>query len=134
MNTPSFRETTETREMRYVAIAGLAFWLYWYYSSSGLRTRYILWHLERIRYGSGFIPLETAAVAAYHSVILCLGSESLLLLRNSETPSWFELFWFQNLGIRMKNVFFFSILQHIILERSGFFDRVRLIYFDTHED
>jgi hypothetical protein len=122
-------ETEETRDLRYITVSCIAFCLFYYYSISGLRNRYVTWHLARRRYASGFSPLETAAVAMYHSVALCLLSESILPFFDKRKPIVLTSIWLEHLGSRMKNVFFLSILQHTALELSGFFDKIRREYF-----
>ncbi len=122
-------ESQETREIRYITVSFIAFCFFYFYSISGLRKRYIVWHLERRRYASGFFPLETAAVAMYHSVALCLFSESMLAFFDTQKPQLLTSIWLEHLGYRMKNIFFLSILQHSALELSGFFDKIRKEYF-----
>ncbi len=124
-------ETQETRDLRYITVSCIAFCLFYYYSITGLRSRYINWHLARRRYASGFFPLETAAVAMYHSVALCLLSECVMPFLYKGKPLVLTSVWLEQLGFRMKNVFFLSILQHSALELSGFFDKIRREYFQV---
>ncbi len=124
-------ETEEIRELRYMTVACVSFCLFYIYSISGLRTRYIVWHQARKRHASGFFPLETAAVAMYHSVALCLLSESIMPFLDKGKANVLTSVWLEHLGFRMKNVFFLSILQHSALELSGFFDKVRREYFQV---
>ena len=124
-------ESQEQKHLRYLTITSIAFCLFYYYSVSGLRNRYILWHLQRRRYGSGFYPLETAAVAMYHSVVLCILSETIVPMIDLQKPSILSHAWLEHLGYRMKNVFLLSIIQHTALELSGFFDKIRREYFQT---
>ena len=124
-------ESLERRDLRYLTVACIAFCLFYYYSVSGLRTRYVVWHLQRRRYGSGFYPLETAAVAMYHSVALCLLSETFVPFLDQTRPQLLTSTWLELLGYRMKNIFFLSIIQHTALELSGFFDKVRREYFQV---
>jgi hypothetical protein len=124
-------EPVERRDVRYITVACIAFCMFYYYSISGLRTRYVVWHLERRRYGSGFYPLETAAVAMYHSVALCLLSETIIPFIDLQRPFLLTPTWLENLGFRMKNIFLLSIIQHTALELSGFFDKIRREYFQV---
>jgi hypothetical protein len=126
-------ESNAIREMRYGAVISIAFLLFLLYSKSGYRTRYILWHLERPRYASGFSPMETALVAIYHTVVLGLGSELFLsfFLEASRVGGGL---WFLILENRIKNIFFLSIVQHSCMELSGFHDKIRNEYFLVERD
>lgn len=119
------------KEMRYFIISSFGFFFFYLYTISGLRTRYILWHLERKRYGSGFIPLEALAVCCYHSVLLCLLTETLLPALDGKKPQVLSELWIQNLGIWMKHVFLFSLIGHTAYELSGFADKIRREYFEV---
>jgi len=123
-------EPHERTDIRYIVIYSISFLLFYFYSVSGMRTRYIIWHLEQNRISSGFIPLETVAVATYHTMVLCLLSESIAPLIDQQKPEILSALWIQYLGFRMKNIFFLSIIQHSLLELSGFYDKVRREYFD----
>ena len=127
-------EPPERRDVRYITVACMAFCMFYYYSVSGLRKRYISWHLERRRYGSGFYPLETAAAAMYHSVALCLLSETALTMIDLKRPFLLSQAWLDMVGFRMKNIFLLSIIQHSALELSGFFDRIRGEYFQAERN
>lgn len=124
-------ETDEMRDIRYIIVSSIAFCLFYFYSVSGLRSRYILWHLDRKRYASGFSPLETAAVGMYHSLSLCLLSECIMPFLNKDRTFLLSSAWLELVGFRMKNVFFLSIVQHTALELSGFFDKIRREYFQV---
>lgn len=127
-------EPAARREFRYFVVSCLAFVLFNMYYAMGCRTRYVLWHIDRRRYGSGFTPVETCAVAVYHSVLLCLTTETLLPALDGFSPRLLSEPWALQTGIRMKNIFLLSILQHTFLELSGFFDKVRREYFDVDRD
>ena len=124
-------ESDEQRIVRYFFVCSISFFFFFLYTRTGFRTRYIIWHLERRRIASGFTPLETAAVAMYHSVVLCLTTESLLSFVDPIKPPILSPMWLDHLGFRMKNIFFLSILQHSILEMSGFWNRIRKEYFEV---
>lgn len=121
-------------EYRVIFTSLLGFLIYWYYSVSGFRTRYILWHLERRRTGSGFSPVESACVMLYHAGFLFPLSEFFLFLLHTQGPFSFSFLWLFSLHTRMVTVALFSLLQHIFLEQSGFADRIRSDYFNQDRD
>jgi hypothetical protein len=126
-----FHEPVERKDMRYIFICSVAFIFYYFYNLFGFRTRYVLWHLERNRRASGFTPLETIAVATYHTVVLCLLTETALPVLDGKEPSLLSFFWLQNLSFRMKYIFLLSILEHSLLELSGYWDKIRRDYFEA---
>ncbi len=121
-------ESEEQMTMRYFFVSVIGFFSFYLYTLSGLRTRYMLWHLERERSASGFVPLETAAVGMYHSVVLCLITETILPFVDPLKPDVLSPPWADNVGVRMKNIFLISILQHAFLEMSGFWNKIRKDY------
>jgi hypothetical protein len=124
-------ETDEQKTVRYIFVFLISFLFFFFYTKSGYRTRYMIWHLERRRLASGFTPIETAAVSMYHSVILCLTTETILPLIDPLRPVVLSSIWLDDLGFRMKNIFFLSILQHALLEMSGFWNKIRREYFEV---
>ena len=124
------REPAERTDIRHSVAACISFLFFYFFSVSGMRTRYMIWHLEQNRSSSGFVPVETIAVAMYHTMVLCILSESIAPLIDQQSPEVLSALWIQYLGFRMKNIFFLSIIQHFFLELSGFCDKVRRDYFD----
>lgn len=129
-----FHEPTIRKDIRYFFICSLAFILYYFYSILGYRTRYILWHLERPRYASGFIPVETMVAAVYHTFFLCFLSETLLPVIDGKNPALLSNAWLENLSFRLKHIFLFSIAEHSVLELTGFWDKIRREYFEIERD
>ncbi len=124
-------ESDEQKTVRYIFVGFISFLFFFFYTKTGFRTRYMIWHLERRRLASGFTPLETAAVSMYHSVVLCLTTETLLPIIDPMRPLVLSPLWVHHLGFRMKNIFMLSILQHALLEMSGFWNKIRREYFEV---
>jgi len=63
--------------------------------------------------------------------VLCLLTETALPVLDGKEPSLLSFFWLQNLSFRMKYIFLLSILEHSLLELSGYWDKIRRDYFEA---
>lgn len=131
---PPLQNPTGRSDLRILFLSALSFCYFLVWTFSGFRTRYVIWHLERRRRSSGFSPLETAGVAAYHLVLLCAPTELAISILDGKNPSPFTVIWFSQLKARMGNVLLFSIVEHTLLENMGIFDRLRIDYFEQDRD
>ena len=124
-----FIDSPERASMRWFVNDSLAFLYFWAFQLSGIRNRYVLWHMERNNILSGFHPYELLAVCFYFSVLLCLPTEITLLWWPNENPFLTNQIWMQQLSSRMILTFLISTIYHISLEKTGMWAFLRARYF-----
>jgi hypothetical protein len=124
-----FIDTSERLFWRWLINAGFAFFYFWIFQLSGLRNRYIMWHMEKNNILSGFHPYELFGVCLYFSVALCLPTEIVLLWWPTTNAFLTSRVWTLQLFQRMSHLFLISCIYHIGLEKTGVFCLLRARYF-----
>ena len=124
-----FIDTQDRIFWRWLLNAGFAFFYFWVFQLSGLRNRYIMWHMERNNILSGFHPYELLGVCLYFSVALCVPTEFVLLWWPNTNAFLTSRVWTLQLFQRMGHLFLISFIYHIGLEKTGVFCLLRARYF-----
>jgi hypothetical protein len=124
-----FISTSDRDLYRWWVHAGFAFLYFWTFQLSGLRNRYIMWHMEKNNILSGFHPYEVMGVCLYFSVALCVPTEIVLLLWPNTNGFLTSGVWMSQLIQRMSQLCLISCIYHIILEKIGFCSLLRAHYF-----
>jgi hypothetical protein len=124
-----FISTPDRDFWRWWVHAGFAFLYFWTFQLSGLRNRYIIWHMEKNNILSGFHPYEVLGVCLYFSVALCLPTEIVLLLWPNTNGFLTSDVWISQLIQRMSHLFLISCIYHIAIEKTGMCSLMRAHYF-----
>lgn len=127
-----FFDTPDRAQWRWVIHAGFAFGYFWIAQLSGLRNRYIMWHMDKNNILSGFHPYQVIGVCLYFSVALCVPTEIVLLWWPSTTTLLTSRVWTSQLLQRMCQLVLISSIYHSIIEKIGLGTFMRATYF-THE-
>lgn len=115
---------------RYIINASIGFLAFLYFQMSGMRNRYIIWHMARNNILSGFHALEILGVGLYFSFILCLPTEvALEVFVPSTNPLLTDLVWYRQTVVRMNLLFLVSVAFHILYEKFGLGPFLRANYF-----
>jgi hypothetical protein len=126
-------ESSARKQIRHLVVLFVAPFFFAWYSKSGWRNRYILWHLERNRRNSGLNALELFAVPLYFCIYV-IPFEFLISYLDHTYPMPIHSSWPLHLLSRFSNTFLAASLCHIVLEYSPFMDQFRLNYFVTDRD
>lgn len=127
-----FIDTSERIAWRWSVQCILAFLYFWIYQLSGIRNRYVIWHMERNNLFSGFHPIEILFVSLYFSVFLCIPTEFALLWFSNTNRFLTTDVWIHQLGARINLLFLIGSAYHIFLEKIGLNPFLRVRYFQ-HE-
>jgi hypothetical protein len=126
-------EPVSRKYIRHIVISCVSPVLFLWASKSGLRNRYVIWHLERnIKY-SGLNPIEVLCVPLYFCIYI-IPLEYFVSYIDYTYPMPIHSSWSLHLLSRTSNTFLMSALYHLLLERSSFMDTYRLHYFLIDRD
>jgi hypothetical protein len=126
-------ESSSRKEIRHLIVLAIAPFFFAWFSKSGWRNRYIIWHLEKNQQNSGLNALEIFFVPLYFCVYV-LPFEYLISFLDSKHPMPIHSSWTLHLLSRFSNTFLASSLCHILLEYSPFMDAYRQNYFVVDRD
>lgn len=127
-----FIDTPDRIWWRWLIQAAFAFVYFWIFQLSGLRNRYIMWHMEKNNTLSGFHPYEVIGVCLYFSVALCVPTEFVLLWWPNTNKLLTSQVWTSQLFQRMSQLFLITSVYHTVFEKIGIFSLMRANYF-IHE-
>ena len=126
-------ESSSRKSIRHLVVLAVSPFFFLWFSKSGWRNRYIIWHLERHRKYSGLNGLELILVPLYFCSYV-IPFEFLISYLDHNYPMPIHSSWPLHLLNRVSNTFLISGLYHILLEQTTFMDTFRLNYFVVDRD
>jgi len=126
-------ETASRKHIRHLVVLGISPFVFLWFSKSGWRNRYIIWHLERNKPYSGLNALELFLVPLYFSTYVIPFEYAISFLDNTY-PMPLHSSWPLHLLSRWSNTFLAASFFHILLEQSRFMDAFRQNYFVVDRD
>jgi hypothetical protein len=126
-------ESESRKQIRHLVVLSISPLIFWWFSKSGWRNRYIIWHLERNKQYSGLNALELFLVPSYFCLYV-VPFEFLISFLDHSYPMPIHSSWPLHLLSRFSNTFLASSFFHILLEQSTFMDAYRLNYFVIDRD
>ncbi len=126
-------ESSSRQQFRHLVVFTVSPLFFVWFSKSGWRNRYIIWHLERNKRYSGLNALELIVVPLYFCVYV-VPFEYLISYLHHTYPMPIHSSWPLHLFNRFSNTFLIASLYHILLELSTFMDAHRLNYFVVDRD
>lgn len=126
-------EPLARRQIRHIVVAGMSAPLFLWFSKSGWRNRYVIYHLEKRTPLSGLLPVELFCVSLYFCMYV-LPFEYLISYFHGGYPNPMSSFWPLFLAGKFSNTFLVSLFYHYFLELSGFMDYHRQMFFLVDRD
>lgn len=126
-------ESPSRKQIRHLVVLAISPLVFTWFSKSGWRNRYIIWHLERNKRYSGLNALELLAVPLYFCMYV-IPFEFLISYFDHTYPMPIHSAWPLHLLSRFSNTFLASSFFHILLEQTGVMDSYRLNYFVIDRD
>ena len=126
-------ESNSRKAIRHIVVSSVSPFVFLWFSKSGWRNRYILWHLERNTPYSGLNASELLLVPLYFCMYV-LPFEYLISYIDHSYPMPLHTTWPLHLLSRTSNTFLVSALYHMLLEKSTFMDTYRMNYFIIDRD
>ncbi len=126
-------ESASRKPIRHLVVLTISPFLFVWFSKSGWRNRYIIWHLERNKQYSGLNALELFLVPLYFCLYV-IPFEYLISIVDNTHPMPLHSAWPLHLLSRFCNTFLAASFFHIILEQTTFMDAYRLNYFVVDRD
>lgn len=126
-------ESASRKQIRHLVVFAISPLVFVWYSKSGWRNRYIIWHLERNRRYSGLNALEMFIVPLYFCMYV-IPFEFLISYLDYTYPMPIHSSWPLHLLSRLSNTFLAGSFFHILLEQTSFMDTYRLNYFLVDRD
>lgn len=126
-------ESLSRKYIRHIVISCVSPILFVWASKTGLRNRYIIWHLERNIQYSGLNAIELLCVPLYFCIYV-VPLEYVVSYIDDTYPMPIHSSWSLHLLSRTSNTFLMSAFCHIVLERISIMDTYRLNYFLIDRD
>jgi len=126
-------ESSSRKHIRHAVVFAISPFLFLWFSKSGWRNRYVIWHLERNKKYSGLNALELFIVPLYFCIYV-VPFEYLISYLDYTYPMPIHSSWTLHLLNRFSNTFLVSAFYHILLEQTTFMDGYRLNYFVVDRD
>lgn len=126
-------ESHSRQPLRLLVVFTISPFFFVWFSKSGWRNRYMIWHLERNKRYSGLNAIELILVPLYFCVYV-IPFEYLISYLDHTYPMPIHSAWPLHLLNRFSNTFLIASLYHILLELSTFMDAYRLNYFVVDRD
>lgn len=126
-------EPLARRHIRHTVVAGVSIPLFLWFSKSGWRNRYMIYHLEKQTAHSGLLPLELILTTLYFCMYV-LPCEYIIAYFHNGYPNPMSGIWPLFLAGKFSNTFLVGLFYHYILELSGFMDNHRQNFFLVDRD
>lgn len=126
-------ESPSRKPIRHMVVSCISSVFFYWFTKSGWRNRYVIWHLERNTKYSGLNAIELIAVPLYFCMYV-LPFEYLISYIDYTYPMPIHSAWPLHLLSRTSNTFLVSALYHIVLERAAIMDSYRMNYFLVDRD
>jgi len=126
-------ESSSRKTMRHIVVSCVSPLVFVWFSKSGWRNRYVIWHLERNKTYSGLNPIELLVVPLYFCMYV-LPLEYVISFLDQSYPMPFHSAWPIHLASHFSNTYLISSFYHILLEQTSFMDTYRQGYFLVDRD
>lgn len=126
-------DSYQRKQSRHITVFIVSFFLFHWFHYSGLRNRYMIYHLEKNRHRSGLYPFEMFVTALYFCSFY-FPLEYTTAYFDNNYPSADNSVWPLHMFNKISNTFLIASLYHYALESSGFMDNYRLNYFTLDRD
>ena len=126
-------DSVSRKTTRHIVVSCISPFVFLWFSKSGWRNRYVLWHLEQNKRRSGLNALEMITVPLYFCMYV-FPLEYLTSYLDFAYPMPIHSAWPLHLLSQTSNTFLASALYHMILEYTTFMDAYRANYFIVDRD